>query len=80
MGASWAPKGFHTVTPNVIVDDAEGAIAFLKKGLDFTESYRLLLADGAITHCELRCGDSVVNLGTSMEGWPARTLVAQIWV
>lgn len=80
MGATWAPKGFSTITPNIIVDDAEGAIAFLKRGLGFTESYRLTLADGKVTHCELRCGDSVINLGESMEGWPPRSLVAQIWV
>ena len=62
------------------MDDANAVIAFLKKGLGFTETYRLLLKDGTITHCELRCGDSVVNLGGAMEGWPARTLVAQLWV
>jgi hypothetical protein len=33
----WRPKGFHTITPNMIVDDAEAAIAFLKKGLGAVE-------------------------------------------
>jgi PhnB protein len=32
------------------------------------------------THCELRIGDSVVNLGTAMEGWPAHGLIAQTFV
>ena len=80
MSAQWLPKGFHTITPNVIVDDAEQAVAFLKKALGATESYRLTMSDGKIAHCELKIGNSILNLGASMEGWPAHGLVAQIYV
>jgi PhnB protein len=80
MSAQWLPKGFHTITPNIIVDDAEQALAFLKEALGATESYRLTMADGKIVHCELKIGNSILNLGTSMEGWPAHGLVAQIYV
>lgn len=80
MSAPWLPKGFHTITPNIIVDDAEPAVAFLKKALGATESYRLTMSDGKIAHCELKIGNSVLNLGASMEGWPAHGLVAQIYV
>jgi PhnB protein len=80
VSGPWLPKGFHTITPNLIVDDAEQAVAFLKKAFGVTENYRLTLADGKITHCELKLGDSILNLGESMEGWPARGLVAQIYV
>ena len=80
MSVQWLPKGFHTITPNIIVDNAEEAIAFLKKALAATENYRLTMADGTIAHCELKIGDSTLNLGTSMEGWPAHGLVAQIYV
>ena len=80
MSKPWLPPGFHTVTPNIIADDAEAAIAFLKRALGATERYRLTLSDGTVTHCELVLGDSVVNVGESMEGWPACSLVAQIFV
>ena len=80
MSIQAIPKGFHTITPNIIVDDAEKAVEFLKKALGATESYRLVMSNGKITHCELRIGDSVLNLGESMDGWPARGLVAQIYV
>ena len=80
MNESWIPKGFRTVTPNIIVDNAEDAIAFLKRALGATEQYRLTMSSGKVTHCELKVGDSIVNLGESMEGWPARGLVAQIYV
>jgi PhnB protein len=80
MSTPWLPKGFGTITPNIIVDDAEQAISYLKKALGASENYRLTMADGSITHCELRIGDSIINLGTAMEGWPARALTAQIFV
>lgn len=80
MSVHGIPKGFHTITANIIADDAEGAVAFLKRAFGFTESYRLTMMDGKIAHCELRLGDSVVNLGSAMEGWPARGVVAQIYV
>lgn len=80
MGTRWVPKGFHTITPNIVVDDAEQAVAFFKKAFGATETYRLIRSNGKITHCELRLGDSVLNIGESMEGWPAHGLVAQIYV
>jgi PhnB protein len=80
MNESWIPKGFRTVTPNIVVDNAEDAIAFLEQALGATEQYRLTTSDGKVAHCELKLGDSIMNLGESMEGWPARGLVAQIYV
>jgi PhnB protein len=35
---------------------------------------------GKVVHCELKFGDSRVNLGESMEGWPEHTLLAQMFV
>jgi PhnB protein len=80
MNESWIPQGFHTITPNIIVNDAESAISFLKRAFGATEHYRLTMSNGKVAHCELALGDSVVNLGESMEGFPAHALVAQIYV
>jgi PhnB protein len=80
MSEQWLPKGFHTITPNIIVDDAEEAVEFFKKAFGASESYRLTMSNGKIAHCEMRLGDSAFNLGTSMEGWPAHGLIAQIFV
>jgi PhnB protein len=80
LNEPWIPEGFHTITPNIIVDDAESAIAFLKRAFGATEHYRLTMSDGKLAHCELALGDSIVNLGESMEGFPAHGLVAQIFV
>jgi PhnB protein len=55
-------------------------VGFLKNAFGATENYRLTTSNGKIAHCELQLGDSVLNLGESMEGWPAHGLVAQIYV
>ena len=80
MSAQWLPKEFHTITPNIIVDDAEQAVAFFAAAFGASESYRLTMANGKIAHCEIKLGDSIFNLGTAMDGWPAHGLVAQIYV
>jgi PhnB protein len=80
MKAPWLPDGFHTITPNIIAEDAEQTVEFLKRAFGAIENYRLILSDGTITHCELRIGDSVINLGTAMEGWPAHGIIAQLFV
>ncbi len=80
MSARWLPTGFHTITPNIIVDDAEQAVAFFKHVFGAAETYRLMMSNGKIAHCEMKLGDSIFNLGSSMEGWPAHGLVAQIYV
>jgi hypothetical protein len=52
-------------------NDAEQAVAFIKKAFGATEIYGLTLSNRKITHCELIPGDSVLNIGESMDGWPA---------
>ena len=55
-------------------------MAFFKKAFGATETYRLKMSNGKIAHCELKLGDSVLNIGESMDGWPAHGLVAEIYV
>jgi PhnB protein len=80
MNTQWMPKGFSTITPNIIVDNAEQAISYLKDAFGAVENYRLTMANGSITHCELLIGNSILNLGSAMDGWPAKALTAQIFV
>jgi hypothetical protein len=72
MSTRWIPKGFHTITPNIIANDAEQAVAFFKKAFGATETYRLIMSNGKITHCELKLGDSVLNVGESRASWWGR--------
>lgn len=74
------PEGFHTITPNTIVSNVDDAVAFYKKVFGAQEVLRLTAPDGKVAHCELQIGDSRINLGEAMEGWPAQPLLAQIYV
>ena len=60
------PKGYHTVTPNLVVDGADRAIEFYKKALGAEEIMRFPGPDGKIMHAEIRIGDSVVMLNDEM--------------
>ena len=56
------PKGYHTITPSIIVHDGAAAIEFYKKGFNAKEKGRALGPGGKIWHAELQIGDSRVIL------------------
>jgi uncharacterized glyoxalase superfamily protein PhnB len=60
------PKGYHTVTPSLVVAGAAKAIDFYKKALGAEEVMRFPAPDGSIMHAEIRIGDSTVMLGDEM--------------
>jgi PhnB protein len=62
MPVSRIPPGFHTVTPSLIVRNAEQAIEFYKKALGAEERMRMASPDGKIGHAELKIGDSIIFL------------------
>ena len=62
------PEGFHTVTPQLTLDDAGRAIDWYKKALGAEEVSRVVGPDGKIMHAELRIGDSIVMLNDAMGG------------
>jgi PhnB protein len=61
------PKGFHTVTPSLIVRGAAEAIEFYKKALGAEELMRMTGPDGKIGHAELKIGDSVMFISDEFE-------------
>jgi PhnB protein len=56
------PKGYHAVTPYLIIDGAAEAIDFYKKALGAEELARMPEPDGRIGHAEIRIGDSPIML------------------
>ncbi len=54
-----APKGFHTITPYLVVRDATQAISFYARAFGAVERLRLTDSDGqSVRHAELEIGDS----------------------
>ena len=62
------PDGFHTVTPQLTLDNAAQAIEWYKKALGAEELSRAVGPDGKIMHAEIRIGDSRIMLNDPMMG------------
>ena len=62
------PEGFHTVTPQLTLDNAAQAIDWYKKALGAEEVSRAAGPDGKIMHADLRIGDSHIMLNDAMPG------------
>ncbi len=60
------PKGYHTITPNLVIRDAAKAIDFYKKAFGAEETMRMPGPGGKVMHAELKIGDSIVMLGDEM--------------
>ena len=62
------PAGFHTVTPQLTMDDAAASIDWYKKALGAEEVTRALGPDGKVLHAVIRIGDSLIMLNDDMMG------------
>jgi len=57
------PDGFHTITPYLIVDDAEKSIAFMQKAFGAQYGHEpTRRPDGKLMHASLKIGDSMLIL------------------
>jgi uncharacterized glyoxalase superfamily protein PhnB len=60
----YLPKGFHTVTPYIMLGanvKADEFIEFLKKAFGATGVLRVPRGDGGVMHAEVRVGDSIIE-------------------
>ena len=62
------PEGHHTVTPQLVMNNAAQAIDWYKKAFGAEEVARAEGPDGKIMHAEVRIGDSRIMLNDEMGG------------
>ena len=62
MAVESQPKGFHTVTPYLVVEGAARLIDFLEEAFDAELVERMPAPGDRVGHAEVRIGDSVVML------------------
>ncbi len=78
------PEGFHTVTPQLTLDNAAEAIEWYRRALGAEEKGRFEGPDGKIMHAELRIGNSRVMLHDAMMGGKGPKAIgaspAALWV
>lgn len=64
------PPGYHSITPYLMVRDANRAIAFYGEAFAAREVMRFPMPDGKIGHAEIRIGDSLVMLADESREFP----------
>jgi PhnB protein len=62
------PEGYHTITPQLTLDNAAQTIEWYKKALGAEEISRSAGPDGKIMHAELKIGDSRFMVNDIMMG------------
>ena len=65
---SAVPEGYHTVTPQLTLDNAAQTIEWYKKALGAEELGKHLGPDGKVMHAELRIGNSRIMVNDVMMG------------
>jgi PhnB protein len=66
MTVNHMPQGFHTVTPYLVVADANAALQFYTEAFGARELYRLPMGD-KVAHAEFMIGDSRLMIS---DEWP----------
>jgi len=80
MTQAYKPDNYNTVSPYLIVEDADRTIEFLKNVFGAIELRRFPDAAGKIMHAEVRIDDTVVMLADGAEGWPPIPSYVHIYV
>lgn len=81
---SAVPEGYHTVTPQLTLDNAAQAIDWYKKALGVEEGARAVGPDGKIMHAELRIGNSRIMVNDAIMGGKGPKAIggspASLWI
>jgi uncharacterized glyoxalase superfamily protein PhnB len=60
------PKGYHMVTPHLVVRGAKEAITFYQAAFGAKDKGQMAMPDGRVMHAEIQIGDSRVMLADEM--------------
>lgn len=71
---------YRTITPYLVVPDADAEIAFLKAAFGAIEKSLQRTGDGKVMHAELEVGNSLLMLGQASEQWKAHAAALYVWI
>jgi PhnB protein len=71
---------YRTVTPYLVVPDADAELKFLVAAFGATESSCARNEDNTVMHAELNIGDSLIMLGQAGGQWKALNAALYLWV
>lgn len=70
MTHAWKPAGYSSVSPYLMVRDAQRVFDFLKRVFDTAELRRYNRPDGSLMHAEVRLDDTVLMFAEATPDWP----------
>ena len=71
---------YRTLTPYLVVLDADGEIQFLKSAFGASEISVNRDAKNAVVHAEIQVGDSLLMLGQAGQNWKALPAALYLWI
>lgn len=76
----YKPDNYNSLSPYLIVDDAQKLVDMLKAVFNATELRRFDRDNGKIAHAELKLDDTVLMISDSVEDYPANKTMLHLYV
>lgn len=67
------PKGYHSVNPYLVINDAKKALDFYQKAFNGEIKFKVDLPGGKIAHAEIMIGDAIVMLADECKEMNAKS-------
>ena len=80
MRKDFKPNGYNSVSPYLVVNNAQKLIDLLKQILDARELRKYRTPDGRILHAEMKMDDSVIMLADATEAYPQSPTLVHLYV
>lgn len=71
---------YRTVTPYLVVPDADAELKFLVEAFGATEHFCQRNENNAVMHAELKIGDSLIMMGQAGDRFKAKAASLYLWV
>ncbi len=80
MAVPHIPDGYHSVTPFIVTQGADGVLDFLKNAFGAQERIRMDTPDGKVAHAEVTVGDSVIMVAEATAQFPPMPAFIHLYV
>ncbi|MFS8082423.1 MAG: VOC family protein [Ginsengibacter sp.] len=80
MSTIFKPHNYNSLSPYLIVDNAQNFIDFTKKIFNAKQLRRFDRENRKIAHCEIQIDDTVIMVSDSPENFPANKTMLHIYV
>ena len=80
MSVKPVPDGYHTLTPHLVVDDAEKLLDFVERAFGARMRHVMRTPEGTVMHADLVIGDSHLMVGQANGPWKAMPSCLYLYV